>query len=164
MDAANNKLIIGTTTSGSEELAKKVPRAHVVAAFQTVPSEVLLGVFEARRKTTRPSLVYCGDDEGARETAASLIRDARPCGWPGVSQQETHVRDCVRMLSRLNNCYKPPPTCFPVRKEFPEIDPELRGRCMLRLQILCKMFRLHAVSFWQTPCLCWVSGQFANFH
>jgi predicted dinucleotide-binding enzyme len=30
MDAGNTKLIIGTTTSGAEELAKKVPRAHVV--------------------------------------------------------------------------------------------------------------------------------------
>jgi predicted dinucleotide-binding enzyme len=36
MDAGNTKLIIGTTTSGAEELAKKVQRAHVVAAFQTI--------------------------------------------------------------------------------------------------------------------------------
>src|ERR1700685_3144896 len=41
MDAGNTKLIIGTTMSGAEELAKKVPRAHVVLAFNTVPSEVL---------------------------------------------------------------------------------------------------------------------------
>src|SRR6266853_814667 len=38
MDAANTKLIVGTTTSGAEELAKKFPRAHVVCAFNTVPS------------------------------------------------------------------------------------------------------------------------------
>src|SRR5579864_5085169 len=43
MDADNTKLIIGSTTSGAEELAKKVPRARVVAAFGTVPSEVLFG-------------------------------------------------------------------------------------------------------------------------
>src|SRR5579864_507681 len=41
MDAGNTKLILGTTTSGAEELTKKVPRAHVVCAFNTVPSEVL---------------------------------------------------------------------------------------------------------------------------
>ena len=75
MDADNEKLIVGTTTSGSEELAKKVPRAHVVCAFNTVPSEVLFGVFEARRKVTRPSLVYCGDDESAKKLTAKLIRD-----------------------------------------------------------------------------------------
>jgi predicted dinucleotide-binding enzyme len=76
MDADNTKLIIGTTTSGAEELAKKVPRADVVCAFNTVPSEVLFGVYEARRKKPRPSLVYCGDDAKSKEIAAELIRDA----------------------------------------------------------------------------------------
>jgi predicted dinucleotide-binding enzyme len=47
----------------------------VVAAFSTVPSEVLFGVFESRRKRTRPSLVYCGDDARAKRVVAGLIRD-----------------------------------------------------------------------------------------
>ena len=76
MDADNTRLIIGTTTSGAEELAKKNPRTHIVAAFQTVPSEVLFPVFEARKEKMRPSLAYCGDDEGAKATIAGLIRDA----------------------------------------------------------------------------------------
>jgi 8-hydroxy-5-deazaflavin:NADPH oxidoreductase len=76
MDADNAKLIFSTTTSGAEELAKKVPRAHVVQAFNSVPSEVLFDVYEAKRKKNRPSLVYCGDDQSAKEVAASLIRDA----------------------------------------------------------------------------------------
>jgi predicted dinucleotide-binding enzyme len=75
MNADNTKLILGTDTSGAEELAKKVPRAHVVAAFNTVPSEVPFGVFESKRKKTHPSLVYCGDDESAKKVAAGLIRD-----------------------------------------------------------------------------------------
>ncbi len=75
MDAGNTKLIIANTSSGAEELAKKVPRAHVVSAFNTVPSEVLFGVFEAKRKNTRPSLVYCGDDENTKNVTAGLIRD-----------------------------------------------------------------------------------------
>ena len=66
----------GTTTSGAEELAKKVPRAHVVLAFNTDPSEVLFGVFESKGKETRPSLVYCGDDEPAKDVVAKLIHDA----------------------------------------------------------------------------------------
>jgi predicted dinucleotide-binding enzyme len=53
-----------------------VPKARVVAAFQTVPSEVLFGVYEARRKASRPSLVYCGDDESGKGVASGLIRDA----------------------------------------------------------------------------------------
>ncbi len=77
MDAGNTKLIIANTTSGAEELAKKVPRAHVVAAFQTVPSEVLFAVFGARRKNTRPSLVYCGDDQNAKDVGFDPV-DAGP--------------------------------------------------------------------------------------
>jgi 8-hydroxy-5-deazaflavin:NADPH oxidoreductase len=37
---------------------------------------VLFGVFEAKRKNTRPSLVYCGDDQSAKDLAAKLIHDA----------------------------------------------------------------------------------------
>ena len=76
MDAGNTKLIIGTTTSGAEELARKIPRAHVVCAFNTVPSEVLFGVYGAKDKNARPSLVYCGDDQNAKNVAAKLIDDA----------------------------------------------------------------------------------------
>ncbi|MEA2599505.1 MAG: 8-hydroxy-5-deazaflavin:NADPH oxidoreductase [Acidobacteriota bacterium] len=76
MNADDTGLVIAHTTSGAEELAKKVPEARVVCAFNTVPSEVLFGVFEARRKAVRPSLVFCGDDSGSKGIAAELIRDA----------------------------------------------------------------------------------------
>jgi predicted dinucleotide-binding enzyme len=75
MNTANTELVVAQTSSGAEELAAKVPGAHVVAAFQTVPSEVFFGVFEARAAVTRPSLVYCGDNEDAKRVAAALIRD-----------------------------------------------------------------------------------------
>ena len=75
MSAADTGLVIAHTSSGAEALAKKVRRAHVVAAFGTVPSEVLFGVFAAKRKAKRPSLVYCGDDPDAKQLAAGLIRD-----------------------------------------------------------------------------------------
>jgi len=52
-----------------------IPKARVVAAFNTVPSEVLFAVHEARRKASRPTLVYCGDDKGSKAVAAELIRD-----------------------------------------------------------------------------------------
>ena len=75
MNKSDTALVIGQKSSGAEELAKKARTARVVAAFGTVPSEVLFGVFEARRKSRRPSLVYCGDDQDAKELAATLIRD-----------------------------------------------------------------------------------------
>ncbi len=73
MDAANTKLIIANTSSGAEELAKKVPKSRVVSAFNTIPSEVLFRVFAARHKKDRPSLAYCGDDDRGKTVAAELI-------------------------------------------------------------------------------------------
>ena len=75
MNAGNTDLVIAHTSSGAEELAKRVPKARVVSAFGTVPSEVLFGVFAARRRAAKPSLVYCGDDPGSKRIAAELIRD-----------------------------------------------------------------------------------------
>lgn len=75
MNAQDTELVVAHTSSGAEEIAKRVPEAKVVSAFNTVPSEVLFGVFEARRQDTRPSLVYCGDDPGSKGIAAELIRD-----------------------------------------------------------------------------------------
>ena len=76
MNDDDTELVVAHTSSGAEELQAKLRRAHVVAAFQTVPSEVLFNVFEARRRAKRPGLVYCGDHQGAKDVAAGLIRDA----------------------------------------------------------------------------------------
>jgi 8-hydroxy-5-deazaflavin:NADPH oxidoreductase len=75
MNADDSGLVLAHTSSGAEELAKKVPKARVVSAFGTVPSEVLFDVFAARRKARKPSLVYCGDDARCKKIAAELIRD-----------------------------------------------------------------------------------------
>jgi predicted dinucleotide-binding enzyme len=75
MNADDTDLVVAHTSSGAETLAKVARKAQVVSAFSTVPSEVLFGVFEARRRANRPSLVYCGDDRDAKDVAATLIRD-----------------------------------------------------------------------------------------
>jgi 8-hydroxy-5-deazaflavin:NADPH oxidoreductase len=75
MNADNTELAVAHTSSGLEELARIVPKARVVAAFNTVPSEVLFRVYAARRRASRPSLVYCGDDKHGKALAATLIRD-----------------------------------------------------------------------------------------
>jgi hypothetical protein len=75
MNADDTALVIADKGSGAEELAKRLPKARVVSAFNTVPSEVLFGVYEARSQASRPSLVYCGDDESGKAVAAGLIRD-----------------------------------------------------------------------------------------
>src|SRR5438128_7828071 len=58
MNANDTDLVVAHRSSGAESLAKKVPRSRVVAAFGTVPSEVLFGVFKAKRRARRPSLGY----------------------------------------------------------------------------------------------------------
>jgi len=75
MNEADTGLVVGHSSSGAEELAKKARDAAVVSAFGSVPSEVLFPVFEARSTGAPPSLLYCGDDEEAKEVAAQLIRD-----------------------------------------------------------------------------------------
>jgi 8-hydroxy-5-deazaflavin:NADPH oxidoreductase len=75
MNDDNTGLIVAHTSSGAEMLASRLPEARVVSAFNTVPSEVLFSVFEARRKATRSSLVYCGDDSRSKRLVAKLIRD-----------------------------------------------------------------------------------------
>jgi predicted dinucleotide-binding enzyme len=75
LNAGNTGLVVGHTSSGAEEVAKKARGAKVVSAFGTVPSEAFFGVFDARRKANRPSMVYCGDDTGAKDVAATLIHD-----------------------------------------------------------------------------------------
>jgi 8-hydroxy-5-deazaflavin:NADPH oxidoreductase len=75
MKADNSDLAIAHTSSGAEQIGQRAPGARVVAAWNTVPSEVLFNVFAARSKTPRPNLLYCGDDSSAKKVAAGLIRD-----------------------------------------------------------------------------------------
>lgn len=75
MDEANTELVVAHTSSGAEALQQRLPQARVVGAFTTVPSEVFFGVYAARSKQDRPSLVYYGDDAKAKQIAAGLIED-----------------------------------------------------------------------------------------
>jgi predicted dinucleotide-binding enzyme len=76
MNEDDTELVVAHTSSGAEELARKAFGAAIVCALGSVPSEVLFGVFEARGARNPPSMVYCGDDEHAKEVVAKLIRDA----------------------------------------------------------------------------------------
>jgi len=75
MNKSDTGLVFAHTSSGAEELAKKLPKARVVSAFNTIPSEVLFDVWERRNNKTRPSLLYCGDDRKAKNVAVNLIKD-----------------------------------------------------------------------------------------
>src|SRR2546426_10207230 len=55
MNEDNTELGGAPPSSGAEQLAHKVPKARIVGALNTVPSEALFGGFAARRQPTRPT-------------------------------------------------------------------------------------------------------------
>ncbi len=67
-------LAVGHTTSAAEELARMLPRARVVKAFNTVFAEVYHSV--TRLYGSRiASMFFCGDDHDAKTAVARLIND-----------------------------------------------------------------------------------------
>lgn len=66
-------LTVGHETSGSEELARALPGARVVKAFNTIFASVLAD-HAAGQRCTLPILV-AGDEPAAAEAVAGLVRD-----------------------------------------------------------------------------------------
>jgi len=102
MSADDSRLVLGPSTSGAEELARRAKGAHVVSAFGTAPSEVLLPAFARRRRHNRPDMVFCGDDATAKRTAARLIRDAgfHPVDVGGLSAARS-IEPFALLVARL---------------------------------------------------------------
>lgn len=65
-------LKFGHTTSSAEELARKVPGAHVVRSFNAQGAENLENPIYGGVKATN---FFCGDDEGAKAKVRQLIED-----------------------------------------------------------------------------------------
>lgn len=71
LDASMN-LAVGFTTSGAEELQKKLPKARVVKAFNTVFAQHMdTGKLGGEQLTT----FVASDDAGAKTTVLGLARD-----------------------------------------------------------------------------------------
>ncbi len=68
---ANMNLAVGFSTSGAEELQQKLPRSHVVKAFNTVFAQHM----DTGRLGERPLTAFvAGDDAGAKGTVVELAR------------------------------------------------------------------------------------------
>ena len=66
---------LGHTTSSSEEIARLIPQAKVVKAFNTIFADVMQPgkqTFNSNKATG----FYCGDDAEAKKVVAQLIEDA----------------------------------------------------------------------------------------
>jgi 8-hydroxy-5-deazaflavin:NADPH oxidoreductase len=71
----SSALLVGHTTSASEEIAKLAMGAHVVKAFNTAFAEIYHApsrMFGSRM----PTMFYCGNEAEAKKTVAQLIGDA----------------------------------------------------------------------------------------
>lgn len=98
----DSHLVVGHTSSGAEKLAAKIPKAHVVSAFSTAPSEALFSVFERRKRRSLPDLVYCGDNKAAKKKAARLISDVgfNPID-AGALEIARYLEPCSLLLAEL---------------------------------------------------------------
>jgi len=70
----DSDLAIGHETSGAEELARRLTNARVVAAFNTIPSELIRPAL-LFLTGERLQVVICGDDEDANDIAGVLADD-----------------------------------------------------------------------------------------
>jgi 8-hydroxy-5-deazaflavin:NADPH oxidoreductase len=70
----------GSTTAG-EELAKKLPGAHVVKAFSTIPASFIPHAFYRPGHLQRLVVFYCGDHRISKVSVHQLIADS---GFVGV--------------------------------------------------------------------------------
>ena len=65
----------GSTTAG-EELAKKLPDAHVVKAFSTIPASFIPHAFHRPDQLQRLVVFYCGDHRISKVAVHQLIADS----------------------------------------------------------------------------------------
>ena len=71
-EGLNQGLTIGTDRSGAEEIAKAIPNAEVIKAFNTVGWEIMQDPNFNGQSLTLP---FCGDDGEAKAKASTLIAD-----------------------------------------------------------------------------------------
>lgn len=68
-------LFVGTTDSLGERIQRELPKAKVVKCFNIVNNETMI---DPANTGTKPTMMFCGDDEGAKRTVSELLRDF---GW-----------------------------------------------------------------------------------
>ncbi len=90
------QLALGFTTSGAEELQKKVPSAKVVKAFNTVFAQHMA---TGQVKGTTLTLFVAGDDQGAKEQVLGLGRDI---GFDAVDAGPLNNARWLETLGYLN--------------------------------------------------------------
>jgi predicted dinucleotide-binding enzyme len=71
-------LFVGTTDSLGERVQRKLPKAKVVKALNTVPSSQMV---DPHLPEGAPEMLICGNDADAKERVVAILREL---GWPGA--------------------------------------------------------------------------------
>jgi predicted dinucleotide-binding enzyme len=98
-------LAVGHVTSAAEEIAKRIPGARVVKAFNTVFADVYHSdsrLFGTRKAT----MFYCGDDNEAKHIVSKLIIDTgfESCD-AGALKNACHAHDSAWIRTGHGNKY-----------------------------------------------------------
>ena len=64
------------STTAGEELAKKLPEAHIVKAFSTIPASFIPHAFYRPAQLQRLVVFYCGDHEPSKRMVHQIIADS----------------------------------------------------------------------------------------
>ncbi len=93
---ADMNLALGFTTSGAEELQRRVPRAHVVKAFNTVFAQHM----ETGRLGSDPLTAFAAGDDAA--SRAAILELAREIGFDPVDAGPLRNARLLEPLGYLN--------------------------------------------------------------
>ena len=90
-------LDLGFNTSASEEIAKIVPQAKVVKAFNTIFAQILQS--SLKFEEGKPNIFICGDDETAKQKVSKLAADL---GYDPIDVGALNSARLIEPLGMLN--------------------------------------------------------------
>ena len=87
------------STTGAEELAKKLPNARVVKAFSTIPASFIPQVTYRPEPLQRLVVFYCSDYQTSKVIVHQLIKDS---GFVGLDAGRLRMARELEALGRMN--------------------------------------------------------------
>jgi len=87
------------STTGAEELAKKLPNARIVKAFSTIPASFIPHAIYRTGQLQRLVVFYCGDYQSSKVIVHQLIKDS---GFVGLDAGRLRMAKELEAPGRMN--------------------------------------------------------------
>jgi hypothetical protein len=87
------------STTAAEELAKKLPSAHIVKAFSTIPASFIPHAIYRTGQLQRLVVFYCGDYQSSKAVVHQLVRDS---GFVGLDAGPLRMASELEASGRMN--------------------------------------------------------------